>query len=180
MNWDAAGAIGEIVGALAVVITLVYLAIQVRQNTRHVQAQMGHAGWISSADYELAQMEQAAAETLAKASFEPDSLSDTDVKVLDAFYKTLFFHIARVEHMNSLGLEIYTTEQTAQGFIDQFNNHTGKAWWRCNSALIDELAPKVRKRMEELFESPESPSRHLSLVEFRRLVTGKESGANDT
>ena len=69
MNWDAVGAIGEIVGALAVVITLVYLAIQVRQNTRHLQAQMGHDGWISSADYELAQMEQAAAEALAKASF---------------------------------------------------------------------------------------------------------------
>ncbi len=30
MNWDAIGAIGEIVGALAVVLTLVYLAYQVR------------------------------------------------------------------------------------------------------------------------------------------------------
>ena len=30
MNWEAAGAIGEIVGALAVVATLGYLAIQVR------------------------------------------------------------------------------------------------------------------------------------------------------
>ena len=30
MNWEAIGAIGEIVGALAVVLTLAYLAIQVR------------------------------------------------------------------------------------------------------------------------------------------------------
>ena len=30
MNWDAIGAIGEIVGALAVVVSLVYLAVQVR------------------------------------------------------------------------------------------------------------------------------------------------------
>jgi hypothetical protein len=30
MNWDAVGAIGEILGALVVVFTLVYLAIQVR------------------------------------------------------------------------------------------------------------------------------------------------------
>ena len=28
MNWDAAGAIGEIVGALAVVMSLIYLAQQ--------------------------------------------------------------------------------------------------------------------------------------------------------
>ena len=34
MNWDALGAIGELVGALAVVLTLGYLATQVRQNTR--------------------------------------------------------------------------------------------------------------------------------------------------
>ena len=32
MNWEAIGAIGEIIGALAVVITLAYLAIQIRQN----------------------------------------------------------------------------------------------------------------------------------------------------
>ena len=30
MNWDAIGAVGEIVGALAVVLTLAYLALQVR------------------------------------------------------------------------------------------------------------------------------------------------------
>jgi len=33
MNWDAIGAIGEILGALAVVLTLGYLAIQVKQNS---------------------------------------------------------------------------------------------------------------------------------------------------
>ncbi len=33
MNWDALGAIGELVGAMAVVLTLLYLAVQLRQNT---------------------------------------------------------------------------------------------------------------------------------------------------
>ena len=37
MNWDAIGAIGEIVGAIAVVATLAYLAIQ----TRHSAAEYG-------------------------------------------------------------------------------------------------------------------------------------------
>ena len=37
MNWEAIGAIGEVVGALAVLLTLVYLAIQIRQNTRQVE-----------------------------------------------------------------------------------------------------------------------------------------------
>ena len=33
MDWDAIGAIGEILGATAVLVTLIYLARQVRQNT---------------------------------------------------------------------------------------------------------------------------------------------------
>lgn len=37
MNWDAIGAIGEILAAIAVVITLVYLSRQIRQNSQAVQ-----------------------------------------------------------------------------------------------------------------------------------------------
>jgi len=34
MSWEALGAIGEIVGAAGVILTLAYLAVQVRQNSR--------------------------------------------------------------------------------------------------------------------------------------------------
>jgi hypothetical protein len=34
LNWDAIGAIGEIIGAIAVVLSLVFLGVQLRQNTR--------------------------------------------------------------------------------------------------------------------------------------------------
>ena len=37
MDWIALGAIAEIVGAIAVVLTLIYLAYQVRNNTRMAQ-----------------------------------------------------------------------------------------------------------------------------------------------
>ena len=36
MNWEAIGAIGELIGAAAVVVTLIYLAVQIRQNTRQL------------------------------------------------------------------------------------------------------------------------------------------------
>ena len=39
MNWEALGAIGEVVGAIAVVLTLAYLAIQVRQNSNALDQQ---------------------------------------------------------------------------------------------------------------------------------------------
>ena len=37
MNWDEVGAIGQVLGSIAVFITLVYLALQVRQARREVQ-----------------------------------------------------------------------------------------------------------------------------------------------
>ncbi len=39
MNWEAIGAVGEVLGALAVVVTLVFLTAQLRQNTRATRAQ---------------------------------------------------------------------------------------------------------------------------------------------
>jgi len=38
MNWDALGAIAELVGAIGVLTTLGYLAIQIRDNTRSLEA----------------------------------------------------------------------------------------------------------------------------------------------
>lgn len=37
MNWEAIGAIAETLGAIAVIATLFYLAVQIRQNNRNVE-----------------------------------------------------------------------------------------------------------------------------------------------
>lgn len=37
MNWEAIGAIGEVVAAAAVIFTLIYLAVQIRQNTATIR-----------------------------------------------------------------------------------------------------------------------------------------------
>ena len=42
MNWDAIGAVGETVGALAVVISLVYLATQIRNQNREAKISSVH------------------------------------------------------------------------------------------------------------------------------------------
>ena len=43
MNWEALGAVGELVGAAGVILTLAYLAIQIRQNTLAVRGSMNDA-----------------------------------------------------------------------------------------------------------------------------------------
>ena len=56
MNWDAIGAIGEIIGAFAVVISLLYLAVQIR--TQNKQAKL-------SALHEMSREQRLVAERFA-------------------------------------------------------------------------------------------------------------------
>ena len=51
MNWDAIGAIGEVVGALAVVLTLGYLAIQIRLSSKSSRQQSYHDLVTGRSDY---------------------------------------------------------------------------------------------------------------------------------
>jgi hypothetical protein len=37
MNWEAISTVGDVIGAAAVIVTLIYLAFQMRQNTRAIQ-----------------------------------------------------------------------------------------------------------------------------------------------
>ena len=47
MNWEAIGAIGELMGATAVVVTLLYLVKQIKQNTQSTEA-VGLQTWQSN------------------------------------------------------------------------------------------------------------------------------------
>ena len=54
MNWEAIGAVGEIVGALAVLVTLIYLAVQVRHTRRAQQADAIRANRLERREYHTA------------------------------------------------------------------------------------------------------------------------------
>jgi len=171
MTISELGSIGELIGSIAVLVTLIYLAVQVRQNTRHVQAQMGHDGWLANIQDETAKLGDEAAETLAKADLDETALTNKDLKVLDAYFRSLLFHLGRVEHLNELNLDIYSIEQTAQAYVDSFNNMAGRAWLESNSELVNILAPKVSERLKELLAGPSIRSRSKSFVEFKRLLS---------
>jgi hypothetical protein len=53
MIWDAIGAIGQVLGSLAVLVTLVYLAIQIRETRRAVIAQSHQSQANAVADLQI-------------------------------------------------------------------------------------------------------------------------------
>jgi hypothetical protein len=99
MNWTALGAIGELVGGVVVVVTLIYLAVQIRQNTRATQA---HATGSVASEMEqvllaIAQNEELS-EAFVKAS-EGADLSTAEVTRLGfwwaAFVRSAHSHVVQ-------------------------------------------------------------------------------------
>ena len=73
MNWEAIGAIGETLGASAVVISLLYLAAQIRQNSRVVKGTSAQA--ITQTIQSELRWSSEMGEILVKVFNDPDSLS---------------------------------------------------------------------------------------------------------
>jgi len=68
VNWDAIGAVGELLGALGVIVSLVYLAVQIRQNTKAVRSASYHQAAEQTWSTALAVAQgESLAEALAKA-----------------------------------------------------------------------------------------------------------------
>jgi len=77
VNWEAIGAIGEIIGATAVVATLIYLAIQIRHSTRETQALGIQAAASLDQEFLIAVgADPATAQLWATFLYNPDELSD--------------------------------------------------------------------------------------------------------
>jgi hypothetical protein len=91
VNWEAAGAIGEIVGAAGVIATLVYLAVQIRQNTNSLKAT---AVWDSQMSF-VAINETLAdggkiSEVMYRCLSDPDSLDDFEKHLAHRYLRGFF------------------------------------------------------------------------------------------
>ncbi len=74
MNWEAIGATGEVLGAGAVLVTLIYLAAQVRQNVRIAKASIRESRTAASQTVLLAIRDEAELITKTKPLTEAEKL----------------------------------------------------------------------------------------------------------
>jgi hypothetical protein len=91
MNWEAIGAVGEILGALAVFITLAYLAVQVRQYTLATRAAINSAYSDAAREFNLAlATTPELARALANWPEDPADASPEDQVLVLALLRALF------------------------------------------------------------------------------------------
>ncbi len=127
MDWNAIGAIGEILGAVAVIATLGYLAVQTRHSVAATQANTRQAILASDQHFITNLMQDP---TIEVSRFKGD-LSDEEKAKLYYF----FICFVRMRESNWLqfhsgGLDRATWESYRASIPAVMNNPNGRNWWR--------------------------------------------------
>ena len=104
VNWDALGAVGEIVGAIAVVMTLIYLAVQTRQNTEAVRHAFSRGVMEDANEWRFRIVENPDVSELFRTGLrDPDRLDANDKYRFRMFMDALVFHW---QHAHETGVEL--------------------------------------------------------------------------
>jgi hypothetical protein len=117
MNWEAIGAIGEIVGAVAVVLSLVYLALQLRQQNIESKEFATHTMVDGFRNSVRAFADPETASLYAKANDKDAQLSETELLRL---YVIIADMIRFAEEAYGLYLRDRVDEETWQGMDRQY------------------------------------------------------------
>ena len=89
MDWDAIGAIGEIVGAIAVFGSLIFLGLQIKSQNRESRFAAMHEISEAFRDSISQSVDPAIAQILVKAGEDYDSISDSEKLVVTGFVQRL-------------------------------------------------------------------------------------------
>ena len=146
MNWEAIGAIGEIVGALAVVTTLLYLSVQIRQYQRSSIAEgssKGHA--LHSVWRNTIVQNTDAAGALAKAN-SGENLSERERVQLEFFADELFISSVVSDQFGRHSGTFYDDEAYWRYLVDILRRNPGllPEWDRIQKNVMGLISPEYR------------------------------------
>ena len=147
------GSLGEFVGALGVVVSLVYLARKMQQNTTSVRA----ASFNSMTENSLRLLEPSFregdfADFLHRAQRDPSSLSPTELVRWDAYMTAVYRHFGNLVYQYRVGA---LDRQMWQSYRDTLKKHLSmpswRAWFEENKGIFStSLVEKVYRAVREL------------------------------
>ena len=159
MNWDAIGVAVEIVGAVAVVVSLVYLATQMRQNANAVKASnrdsmanhVTETLLLVASDGELASI-------FMKGQSDPASMSDEEAFRFDTLLYTIFDHWETFHSHWKLGAITDDDWEKWESIIAMYMSQKGASifwenWSQNYSSTFREFVDSVKPKDHVLWHS---------------------------
>ena len=127
-RWNAVGAIGEIIGALAVFLTLGYLAVQIRQNTKAVRASALDSSVNAVNDVRIAMFESSEVAALYRRGLEnPEELDDDERTRFRLLVHTIIWSVWNIYAQTEYGGLSSSTWAAQLPLLDRIMNSRGES-----------------------------------------------------
>ena len=104
MNWEALGALAEILGAIAVITTLGYLAVQIRKNTRLTTTSIYESAMDGYVELNRTLLEADVGEICFKSLNEPEALTEIEVFRFSNLHRMWLAHIYKLYRLYEKGV----------------------------------------------------------------------------
>jgi hypothetical protein len=156
MSWEAIGAIGEVVGAIAVVLTLVYLAVQVRENTKSSRIQERQNTTRQFADtMDILLLHPELADIHDKGRDNPEELSTKDLIRFRRLLLRFFWYLSAQHQQYVLGtigddewaesIAIIRAYIARRGVQEWWNDGHGRSYFSPSfTSFLDEELAKIK------------------------------------
>ena len=152
MNWEAIGAAGEIVGALAVVLTLFYLAAQIRSSTRANRAQTFQAIFDGLSAHSNHMFSKENADLVLRGFKSYHQLPMAEKLVFDSLMANLFNYVEASYRTSEQGLLGQDTVENWSWYLrNRLLPYPGvREWWEEVAGIYPRaMAEWVRKQIAE-------------------------------
>src|SRR5215475_12097039 len=156
VNWEAISPIGQIVGALALVVSLIYVASEVRRNTRatHLAAMRSMHDAFNRWVQQIAEHPDLK-ELYYRGIHDFDSLEGADLVGFSSLMHGAFRNHEEIYHLQAKG---HLEEDVWRGWeavMRDINAYPGvQAWWRSRSRWFSEKFVKFSDQAQQTAESP--------------------------
>jgi hypothetical protein len=134
VNWDAIGASAEVIGVVTILLSLIYVAVQVRQSNKIAQGEAErdlHHHWMQGLESLVA--DKWTTETFLRGLADFDSL--TSVEKTRLSYKLIELNVvyAAMLELNERGMvSTKLTEQCGDVIFSYIMTPGGRRWWELN------------------------------------------------
>lgn len=130
-KWDWRN-VFEFVGLLAIVLSLVFVGIQMRQDHRLARAELGAGGTEALNDLQLIATDSEFARTFAKMLNEPVELTDEEMIQINSFLSSVKAHFIRECYLVQRGVYQECVELIRAIGPDYFGSTYAQLWWKQN------------------------------------------------
>ena len=164
MDWDAVSAMAEVIGVLVVIASLIYIAIQIRQNSALLRqnSELARAAMVHETNVAAAQLHVLIAQSDEVASIfqrgkAGDHLNDTDTVRFIALVEVYLTWLEDVDSQYKAGLYFDEEDDTdlveymAPEFSKMLRPHIVREWWAAGARF--QYAPSFMEKIERIMSA---------------------------